>query len=391
MARRAGHGAGTITKRKDGRWQTAVSLEGGRRKFYYAKTYKEAQSRLRRALLDLEKGTLLVSRRQTVDEYLDGWLGNVKYSVGSPRTFESYRTCVSRIKPRIGYIRLDALKPAHVQQLYTNLLDTGLAPRTVEQTHSVLHRALAQAMKLDLCTRNVTEATDVPRPKHSEMRTLTAEELVRLFETSAEAEAQLHTEEVKPPTNWHSLWVLLGMTGLRKGEALGLKWSDIDFEQSRLVVRRSLQRISGAGLQFTDPKSAASRRTVQFGAKVGTALREHRQDQLKWRLRLGPQWKDEDLVFCTTFGGKVDPTKVNKQLDQALARAGLPRVRVHDLRHGCATMLLQAGVHPRIVQELLGHSDVAITLGTYSHVMPTMHREAAAKLDALLTEKSKAG
>ena len=287
MSARRGHGDRSITKRADGRYQVAVSLEGGLRKFYYAKTYRDAQSRLRRAMLDLEQGRLSASPRQTLGEYLDGWLGNARYSVGSPRTFESYRTCVWRIKPRIGYLRLDAVKPAQVQQFYTDLLDSGLAPRTVEQPHAVLHRALGQAMKLDLCTRNATEGPTVPRPKHQEMQTLTAEELTRLFVTTAQKEAQPDAEDLKPPDQWHPLWIVLGMAGLRKGEALGLQWSDIDFEQDRLVVRRSLQRISGSGLQFTDPKSDSSRRRVQFGSIVSPAVEERGP-----RILHGFRWKN---------------------------------------------------------------------------------------------------
>jgi len=314
-----------------------------------------------------EGGRLRASSSQSVKEYLDGWLANVRHSL-KPRTLEAYGLCVRRITPRIGKVPLDQLRGAHVQQCYSDLLNPGLARRTVEQTHAVLHRALAQAVMLDLCTRNATEAAEVPRPERKEMKTLTGEELIQLFESSRD-------------DRWYALWVLLGSTGLRRGEAMGLKWSDVDLEERRLVVRRSLQRIPGEGLQLVPPKTEAGRRTVALTEEACEALREHRRRQRVRRVSPGPQWRGEDLVFCSAFGARLDPSRINPELNKALAKAGLERVRVHDLRHTFATLMLKQREHPRVVQEMLGHSSIMLTLDTHSHVSESMQRDAADRLD----------
>lgn len=374
LSNHRGHHEGTCTKRRDGRWAAAISIPGGKRKWFYGKTRKAVQDKLREALAAQHEGRLLVGRSQTVNAYLAGWLENVKPSV-RPRTYDSYALNVRRLGRHIGEIKLDALRPSHVQECYSQLQGYGLAPRSVRQAHMVLHRALRQAMQWDLVVRNVTEAVNVPRPPHQERPTLSAEQLNQLF---AATEGQ----------RWHALWVLLGTRGLRLGEAMGLRWSDINFDTKQLVILRALQRQSaGAGLQFVEPKSATSRRTVALGEMACWALRDHRRRQNEERLSLGSEWHANDLVFCTVFGDPMDPGRIGRYLDRDLRNANCPRIRVHDLRHTAATILLQQNEHPRLVQELLGHSNIALTLGTYSHVAPTMHREAADRMDALFSHR----
>jgi integrase len=275
-----------------------------------------------------------------------------------------------RLLPIVGHMRLTALTPQAVQAAYAALLHKGLSRRSVEQTHTVLHRALRQAVLWGLMLRNPTEAVTVPRPTQREMHTLTEDEVGRLFETTR-------------GHRLHALWVLLATTGLRLGEARGLLWSDIDFANGRLVVNRALQRQTGTGYVFVEPKTARSRRTVYLAPGALRALSEHRRRQVEDQLAAGPEWNNTGLVFTTAVGQPADGTWATKWFHRALDQAGLPHVRIHDLRHTTATHLLRRGVHPKVVQELLGHSTISLTLDTYSHVAPALHAEVANHMQAL--------
>jgi integrase len=242
----------------------------------------------------------------------------------------------------------------------------------VEQTHTVLHRALRQAVLWGLMFRNPTEAVTVPRPSGREMQTLTEEEVGRLFQASR-------------GHRLHALWVLLATTGLRIGEALGLRWSDVDFASGRLVVNRALQRQPGVGYVFVEPKTAKSRRTVYLAQGTLASLVEYRRRQREDQLAAGPEWNNTGLVFTTPMGRPIDGTWATKWFHRALDQAGLPRIRIHDLRHTAATHLLRRGVHPKVVQELLGHSTISLTLDTYSHVAPALHAEVASHMETLFS------
>jgi integrase len=218
--------------------------------------------------------------------------------------------------------------------------------------------------------RNPTEAVTVPRPTRREMHTLTEEDVRRLFEASR-------------GHRLHALWVLLVTTGLRLGEARGLLWSDLDFASGRLVVNRALQRQPGVGFVFAEPKTSRSRRMVYLAPGTLGALSEHRRRQVEDQLAAGPEWNSTALVFTTAFGRPVDGTLATKWFHRALDQASLPRIRIHDLRHTAATHLLNRGVHPKVVQELLGHSTISLTLDTYSHVAPALHAEVASHMQAL--------
>jgi integrase len=384
--RRRGNEEGLLTQHKDGRWMAALTIgkdENGKTKrvWYTGKTREEAKAKLDEGKRKIYLGILSADPGQTLHEYLVGWLQNVRSSI-RPRTWDSYDLCVRRMVPYLGAIRLRELKPADVKQCYTNLergTQTGrpLSKRTVHQCHAVLHEALEHAMDWELLERNVSDRVKAPRPDRVEMKTLTVEQLDRLFAVTIE-------------DRWHALWVLLGTRGLRIGEAMGLKWSDVDFDSRNVVIRRALQRQrNGAGLQFVPPKSSTSRRTVSLGQTACAALREHRRHQNVQRLAAGHEWVDNDLIFCTITGTPMDPSRINYYLNQALKKAALPRVRIHDLRHSAATMLAQQGENARLVQEMLGHSTVSLTLGTYTHVSPAMHREAADRMDAQFTYRKK--
>jgi integrase len=369
MAGKRANGEGSVYQRKDGRWASSLTLERGRRKHFFAKTRQEVSVKLNAALKNRQDGLPSPSEQITVARFLNDWLGTVKASV-RPRTYEAYDLDVRRLLPYVGRYRLTRLAPEHVQSCYSALLQGGLSKRSVEQVHTVLHNALRQAVRWGLVVRNVTEAVNVPRPERREMRTLSHAEVQQLFADTAD-------------DRLHALWVLLTTSGLRIGEALALRWTDLDFENNRLNVQRAIQRQRGRGLVFVEPKSARSRRVVNLARHATDSLAQHRKRQLAERLVSGSCWEDNDLVFCREDGRPLEHSTVHDRLQRSLLRAKLPRIRIHDLRHTAASLLLARGVHPRVVQELLGHSTITLTLETYSHTTPALHLEAANQMDIL--------
>jgi len=367
-----GHGEGSIRKRKPGLWESRGWFDGKRRSFYGAKR-KEALNKLKEAQRRHEEGRLPDGKTQTVGRYLDSWLADVEPTV-RPETLRSYRLNVERVKPHIGRIRLDQLKAPAVQNCYTKLLADGLSKRSVQQAGTVLHKALSDAQRLGHVGFNACDSARAPSPAKQEMRVLSADELVQLFEATAS-------------DRYHALWVVLGTTGLRLGEALGLKWSDVDLTRKSLTVRRALQRQTGRGLQFIEPKSKGSKRTVELLDLTVDALRAHRERQTFERKAALDRWHDQDLIFASPTGTPLEQGGIWKHWTAALDKAGLPHIRRHDLRHTAATLRLQAGANVKVVQELLGHSSITLTLDTYSHVTPGMQRESADALDALLSSK----
>ena len=357
MSRRR-YGSGAIKLRSDGRWEGQLRLAGGARKYVYAHSRADVVVRLREERWRLEYGIPVPARGLKLAIYLQEWLAVTRSRV-RPRTYDAYELSLHRIERLLGTVPLTRLNPHLVQRAYSELLACGLSPRTVLQSHAVLHRALRQARHWGLTNSLATDLVAVPRPRQREMRALSASQLATLLASSRSS-------------HWYPLWVLLGTAGLRIGEALGLKWSDVDMVAGRLHVRRALQRQRGRGLVFVEPKSYRSRRMVCLCELAVDALSE-----------LG-QHSDGELVFLNRQGLPQDASSVTDALKVALDRAGLPQIRVHDLRHTTATVLLEAGTHPKLVQDLLGHSTVALTLNTYSHVTPGLSDQAAKAMDKLL-------
>jgi integrase len=262
---------------------------------------------------------------------------------------------------------LAKLTPQQIAACYGDLLAKGLAPRTVQYAHAVLHRALDQAVRWNLIVRNPTDAVDAPRPQRKEIAVLNAEQAQRFLDAAK-------------GDRLHALYVLALMTGMRQGELLGLRWQDVDLGAGSVSVRRTLVRTS-QGWSWAEPKTAKGRRTVALPAIAVEALRQHRIKQLEERLRAGSIWDDHDLVFPNHTGKPLERQNVVKRSFRPLLnRAGLPANR---LRHSAATLLLLLGEHPKVVQERLGHSTIGVTMDTYSHVLPDMQRKAADRLDTL--------
>jgi integrase len=261
---------------------------------------------------------------------------------------------------------------AHVRGLYREKLEDGHSPRTVQYIHVTLHKALKQAVDDGLIPRNATEAVRPPQVRKEEIRPLTAEQVKMLFEAGRGDRLE-------------SLYILAVHTGLRKGELLGLKWGDVDFEAGTLQARRMLTTAKG-GPMLRAPKTKGSRRTVKLSPAALETLSSHLERQLGEIDRAGDLWGENGLIFASEFGEPLDRRYITThRFKPLLKRAGLPKIRFHDLRHMCATLLLTKNVNPKVVSELLGHATIAITLDTYSHVLPTMQESAAAAMEDALT------
>ncbi len=322
-------------------------------------------------------GGSLWTENPKVSDYLTRWLSDSVRDKVKQRTFENYEYMVRvHLVPALGHVKLRSLTPARVQALYRAKLDSGLSPRTVQLIHTVLHKALKQAVKWELVAKNVTEAVNAPRPARvtgKKIRPLSRKEYFAF-------------REAVRGDRLEALYVLAVTAGLREGEILGLDWEAVDLDRGIVYVRRQLTRTKKDGLIFTEPKWNSQRSVILTEDAVAT-LRRHRARQAEERMKLPlGLWQDTSLVFTSATGGPLDVGNMtNRSFRPLLERAGLPRIRFHDLRHTCATLLLLAGVSPRIVQERLGHRDISETLGTYSHVLPNMQEAAVKALDNLLS------
>lgn len=372
MSRQRGNGEGNIRRRTDGRWEGRVSLPNGKRKSYFGRTREEVAAKLVEGLKAAKDNLPVPSERITVGAFLAEWLAGVRSTV-RPHTAVRYEQSIRlHVLPRIGRLPLARLEPKHLQALYAACLADGLAPATVRMVHAVVGRALGDAVRWGNVTRNVALLVTPPRVKHAEIRPLTAEQAQQLLEAAR-------------GTRWEAFYVLAVTTGMREGELLGLCWSDVNLDSGELSVRHTLRRMPGVGLQLLEPKTDHSRRRVRLSATAVLALRKHRAGQAAERLRRGPAWEDQGLVFPAESGRPMDAGNLTRwSFWPLLTKAGLPRIRVHDLRHTAATLLLSKGVNPKVVSELLGHSKVGITLDVYSHVVPDMQERAAEAMDAIL-------
>ena len=375
MARR-GANEGTVCQRKDGRWVAVlhVGYSGGKRqrKSFYGATRQEVASRLAGAVRDLQQGKQPAPEVEKLGDFLWRWLNDAARRSVRASTYRGYEVALRlHIVPEVGHLRLARLTADDLDGLYSRLLDKGLAPKTVRLAHAVIHRALSHAQRRGAVAVNVASIADAPSAPRKEFRTLTPEEASRLLNAALS-------------DRLYGLYVLALTAGLRQAELLGLRWADVDLGGAVLHVRQQVYRESG-GWTYTEPKTAAGRRTVALSGMAVEALRERRLAQNKERLR-ARTWEDNDLVFCNRLGRPIEKGNLlRRSFAPLLAQAGLSHIRFHDLRHACASLLLARGVHPKVVQERLGHASISTTMDTYSHVLPSMQVDAAEEMERLLT------
>lgn len=383
MAGKRGQNEGSISKRQDGRWEAALTLPGtgGKRKRFYGETQRVVREQLTAALRALDQGEPPATECQTVAQFLARWLEDVVKPSVRPKTYHSYAQLVRlHLAPGLGQHQLRKLQPQHVQAFMNEKLAAGLSPRTVQYLRAVLRRALGQALKWGLVARNVATLVDPPRMERPQLRALTPDESRRFLDA-------VRGDRLE------ALYAVALALGLRQGEALGLRWQDVDLDAGELRVRVALQRVQGQPLRLVEPKTRQSRRTLPLPPPVIAQLRAHRTRQREDRLLAGERWEGEGwgLVFANTRGGPLEPRNLTTRYKALLALAGLPNIRFHDLRHSCASLLLAQGVHPRVVMEILGHSTITLTMNTYSHVLPQAQRDALDRLGDLFGASAHVG
>jgi integrase len=368
--KRRGRGEGSVYEGADGRWVGRLSLGrdgNGKRKrlVVYGETKREVLDEIAKLQSKKAAGTLDDAAKMTVEAYLTTWLQDAAKPKLRSSTLESYEAIIRlHINAQVGKVLLSKLTPLHVRCILTKMADDNYSPRRIQYVRTVLKRALSQAVKWGMLTRNVCDVVESPRvPKH-EITPLNDEQSVKFLRAVEKDPLRL-------------LYVLAVATGLRQGELLGLQWTDIDLKAGTLSVRRTMQFKRGE-FWTEEPKTKKGRRLIELGGIAAEAIHAHRAEALRAG-RMGHQW-----VFCRDDGTPLNRFHIIAAYERLLRAAELPAIRFHDLRHTSATLLLQAGVHPKVVQERLGHSTIAVTMDTYSHVMPGMQRDAANRLDGVL-------
>lgn len=391
--------AGQIIKRGDDTWLVRIftgrDAQGKRR--YLNKTIKgkkkDAETYLSKTQTAISTGTFVEPSTLTVDAYLNRWLQTAARPRVTERTYTSYEWLLKNyVRPVIGEKRLSDIRPLDIQSLYNRMASPklkggeapqpsityglGLSARSVRYTHSVLSSALKQAVRWNMLARNPCELVELPRHTRREMQAFSPEEAGRFLKAAAE---DAHG----------TLFTLALATGMRPEEYLALKWSDVDLQKGAATVQRALIWRKGGEWYFGEPKTARSRRTVPLPASVLAALQEHKRKQGAERLKAGASYQTNELVFAMNDGRPILLRTLDRlHFKPTLKRAKLSEsFRLYDLRHSCATLLLAANEHPKVVSERLGHANIILTLDTYSHVLPSMQQAASEKLESILFAK----
>jgi integrase len=343
---------------------------------------KEAEKRLTQLLSDNDKGKLIIPGKATLADYLKQWLRGYAFPNLSPRTAEGYEGIIdNHLIPSLGKLPMSQIRPERIQKYYAEKTAGGLSSTTVRHHHMALHGALKQAVKMGMLIVNPADAVTAPRPAHHEMKTMNEKD-IHIFLEFAKADMY---------SLYYALFYTLLFTGLRRSEALALRWQDADLLLCQIYVNRSLHQLKGGGIVFRQPKTERSRRMISLTASNAIVLREHYEKQKAQRQALGlPIQREDDLVFCQWDGKPLLPNTVSHVWEKLTIRTGLKGIRLHDARHTHASLMLKQGIHPKVVQERLGHSSITTTLDTYSHVAPGLQAAAAAKFDDIVLPREKA-
>jgi integrase len=353
------------------------------RRHYFSETVKgslkDAKKRLTEKIGEKDAGKLIKASRTTLNEYLDKWLESAVSNRVRPNSLHHYKMRMKfQVRPHLGHYRLEAITPMHVQTLITKLHQQGIASTTIKKVHAILSSAFKQAVKWRVLQSNPAEGVEVAREAKNEskrhMRTLTPEQASKFLNSLS-------------GDRYHALFLLAIMGGFRPEEYLGLRWHDVNFGTGIVTVRTVLiWKASGGGWYFGEPKTRRSKRNVPLPQSVMEALLEHKRRQDEWKSKAGESYNDHGLVFATKSGLPIDQRNLRYSFRRRMEAAGLPSdIRLYDLRHSCASLLLAANVHPKVVSERLGHSSINITLDVYSHVLPTMQEAASEKLEQILS------
>ena len=376
---------GSIIKRYEKSYSIIINLgkdpaTGKRKQQWYSLkgTKKQAEKRLAELLHELDTGMLVKPCKLTVGQYLERWLEDSRPNI-APNTAQTYAWFIDRhIKPTIGNVLLTTLRPERLQRLYSEKLTSGrhdgkggLGSRSVRYIHTTIHKALKSAMKMGLIARNPADLVDIPKVTRRDMRVM------------SEIELQIFLEFARS-TPYYALFYTDLFTGLRRSELLALRWCDLDLLLCQASITRTLHQLHNREIVFRQPKTAKGRRLIALSPSTVAVLEEHRSAQMEQRRAAGTTLHDDDLVFSQPDGNPLLPDTVTVAWRNLARRSGLKGIRLHDARHTHASLLLKQGVHPKIVQERLGHASIAITLDTYSHVAPGLQQQAAKGFDDII-------
>ena len=380
MADRRSAGEGSIYKLPNGRWQGAVDLgwvNGKRQRRRITRATRRAVvAELRELVQQAEQGQLSPAKPPTLAAWLDIYLAEVAATRVRPSTLASYESHIKRqIAPALAQHRIDRLRPQHISTFYRDL-SGSLSASPVRRIHAILRRALTVAVRWGLISANPATMVDPPPMTKSQITPYTVEE-ARAFLAAVERD------------RLKARWVVGLSLGMRQGEVLGLQWCDVDFDRDHLRVRRALRRQPGGALTLVATKTASSERTIPMPTPVAEALRGHRKRQLEQRMKLGDAWHESDFVFTTAIGTPINPRNDYRSFQLIIKKSGLRKVRLHDLRHTAASLLLAQGVPARVVMEILGHSQISVTMNTYSQVDTTLTRVAADRMQEALWPSEK--
>lgn len=365
----------------------------GKRKLKTETVYgnkKQAEAVLNQRIIAIQRGEYVDSGTLTVHDLFERYLRTSKATLAGT-THQRYSGIFkTHVDPTLGRITLGALSPLHLEEAYSKWLQNGrvdekggLSAQSVKHHHRFIHRVLNQAVKWKLVFRNVADAVEAPRPTRKEMTVLSETDLLKLLDAALEpSDHALVQNGLSSESAFSAAVTFLAFTGCRRGESLALRWQDVDMKAGTAAIRHSLEQTKN-GLALKPPKNGKSR-VVQIPQQALRVLKSHKAKQNAYRLQLPEAFKDTDFVFTRKDGSPIIPHSFGDAFRALVKRAGVPKIRLHDLRHGHATLLLKAGVQSKIITERLGHSGTAITLDLYSHLLPGMDSEAAQRFDALL-------
>lgn len=371
-------------KDKDGKTKWQIVIEGerdpvtGKRSRKYKTVRgrkKEAEKVMAEMITKIEHGTYVEPSKMTLNDLLEQWLESYCKPNLQPRSYESYRMIARRhFAESLGKIKLQDLKPIHIQSYQTEKLK-DLSGTTVQNHHHILSQAIKYGIRLQLIETNPVEVIKAPPRDEPQLQYLDREGVNKVLELSK--------------GKWLHPYIYVAIhTGMRRGEMLGLEWDRVDLKGGKISVVQTLQRVRNEGLIFKKPKTKSSKRMITISQDVVKVLKKLKKRQAKLRLKYKNYYQEKNLVFCeerkSRAGEPCNPYTVTRRWNRIADKAGYPDVRLHDLRHTHATLLLSAGVNVKIIQERMGHAKVTTTLDTYSHVVPTLQREAAEKLDSMI-------
>jgi integrase len=370
---------GQLIKRNENTWLVRIFLgrdANGKRKYFNKTihgTKKDAQKYLTAKTREKDLGVFVEPASTYLNDFLNRWLEEISKQKVREKTFNNYVSLLNcHVREKLGLKRLSDIQAHEIQKLYNDMKKVDYSPKTIRHVHNVLSSALKQAVKWKMLIQNPCDICELPRQEKVEMKYFSPEQTTKFLQSAKDDK--------------HFLVFLTAIeTGMRPGEYLALQWKDVDFQNQTISVRRAVFIRKGGGFLFTEPKTKRSNRSIPLSSSLVTALKAHRIQQLEERMKLGISYQNHDLIFASEIGTPIMHRNLHRRhFKPILEKANLPDIRLYDLRHTTATLLLSAGENPKVVSERLGHSSIVLTMDVYSHVLPSMQKDATSKMEKMM-------